>query len=250
LKTLAIAAALAACCCGRAFAGPPFLTDDPVPVGYRDYETYVFITTDVSQTGTTAQGPAMEFNYGIAPNTQFHVQTPFVFNTPSGGSATSGYGDTEVGVKYRFIQETASMPQVAVFPAAEFATGNAAAGLGTGRTWYRLPMWAQKSWGPWTTYAGGGYAINDAPGQRSYAFGGWLLQRDFGKYLTLGGEMYDQGASTIAGRYSTFYNVGGYLKPSDTVNVLFSVGHSVAGEDHAVAYFGLYFDWGPRQDAK
>lgn len=241
MNRLAIAAALTACCCGRAFAGPPFLTDDPVPVDFHDYEIYLSVSSDVAPTGTTASGPVVEVTYGIAPNTQFSVQAPYVFYTPAGGSATSGYGDTEVGLKYRFVQETRWSPQIATYPAIEVPTGNAAAGLGNGRAWYRLPLWAQKSWGPWTSYGGGGYAINDAPGQRSYAFGGWQVQRDIGRYVTLGGEIYYQGATTAIGRYSTFYNVGGYFKPNDKVNVLFSIGHSFAGEDHAVGYLGLYF---------
>lgn len=241
MKRITIAAALAACCCGRAAAAPPFLTDDPVPVEYHDGEVYVFTSTDVSSAATTANGPAIEVTYGIAPNTQVSVQAPYVFYAPHGGVQSSGYGDTEAALKYRFVQETRWSPQIAVYPAVEFATGNAAAGLGNGRTWYSLPVWAQKSWGRWTTDAGGGYAIDNAPGQRNYAFGGWMLERDFSTYLTLGGEFYYQGATTAGGRYSTLYNVGGYLKPSDTVNVLFSIGHSIAGDDHAVGYVGLYF---------
>jgi len=60
-------------------------------------------------------------------------------------------------------------------------------------------MWLQKSWGPWTTYGGGGYVINPAPGQRNYCFGGWLLQRDFSERLTLGGEFFAQGKSSDVG---------------------------------------------------
>ncbi|HZZ00742.1 MAG TPA: hypothetical protein VFE36_14335 [Candidatus Baltobacteraceae bacterium] len=241
MKRIAIAVVLAAGCYGRAIAGPPFLTDDPVPVEFHDYEVYLSASSDVSAAGTTVDGPVVEVTYGVAPNTQLSVAAPYAFQTPTGGSATSGYGDTEVGLKYRFVQETRWSPQIATYPAIELPSGNAAAGLGNGRTWYRLPVWAQKSWGPWTSYGGGGYAFNDAPGQRSYAFGGWQVQRNAGKALTLGGEIYYQGATTIGGRYETFYNVGGYYKPSDTVNVLFSVGHTIAGDDHAIGYIGLYF---------
>jgi hypothetical protein len=56
-------------------------------------------------------------------------------------------------------------------------------------------LWLQKSFGPWTTY-GGGAALNSAPGQRDYPFGGWLVQRDFGKHLTLGREFFAQGRDT------------------------------------------------------
>ena len=89
MKRLAIAAALAACCCGRTLAGPPFLTDDPVPVDYRDYEIYLSASSDVAPNGTTVDGPVVEVTYGIARNTQLSVQAPYVFETPVGAAAAS-----------------------------------------------------------------------------------------------------------------------------------------------------------------
>lgn len=230
----------------RAVAGPPFLTDDPAPVDYQHYEGYVFTTTDTNDGGNVTNGPAIEFNYGVVPNVQLHLVVPNTFSDPVGGPHTSGLGDTEFGIKFRFIQETSGRPQIGVFPMAEIATGNAGLGLGNGRTWFRLPIWIQKSWGPWTTYGGGGYAIDTAAGMRNYDFGGWLVQRDFGEHWTLGGEVFSQGATTTDGQFTTLYNVGGYYKPNDTVNILFSLGHSIAGERHAIGYFGLYFTWGPK----
>ena len=39
-----------------------------------------------------------------------------------------------------------------------------------------LPLWLQKSWGPWTTYGGGGFGFNTARGGRNWAFLGWQAQ--------------------------------------------------------------------------
>ena len=41
----------------------------------------------------------------------------------------------------------------------ELPTGSATKGLGVGKTWYKVPLWAQKSFGPWTTYGGGGETV-------------------------------------------------------------------------------------------
>ena len=109
---------------------------------------------------------------------------------------------------------------------AEVATGSAARGLGNGRTWYRLPLWVQKSWGPWTSYGGGG--------------------RDFSSRLTLGGEVFRQTAQVIGGRDYTLANLGGYYNFTPDFSLLFSGGRSIAGEQHTVAYLGLYWTWGPR----
>lgn len=230
---------------GGAYAGPPFLTDDPQPVGYHHFEFYTFFTLDKAPDGTTTDAPAFEFNYGPLPNVQLHVLAPYTFLSPSAAPTVSGVGDTELGVKYRFVQETNGRPQIGIFPMAEIPTGNADDGIGNGRTWYRLPLWIQKSYGPWTTYGGGGYALNSAPGMRNYPFGGWLVQRDLSSHLTLGGEIYSEGAQQVGQRWSTFYNVGGYIAPTQRFNILFSVGHTISGESHAIAYFALYWTGGP-----
>ena len=230
---------------GQAQAGPPFLTDDPEPVDYGHYEVYLFGTRDASSSGTTVTGPAIEFNAGILPNVQFHIAAPEAKLWPTGGPFASGYGDTEVGLKYRFLEETPHAPQVGIFPMAEIATGSASNGIGNGVTWYRLPLWIQKSWGPWTTYGGGGWVLNSAPGMRNYPFGGWLVQRDLSSKVTLGAEVFTQGSSGLGGAAYTVYNVGGYYNPTPHLSVLFSVGHSFIGAQHAVGYFGLYYTFLP-----
>ena len=62
------------------------------------------------------------------------------------------------------------MPQVAVFPAIFFPTRVGSRRLGAGHVIGFLPVWAQKSFGEWTTYGGGGYWINqdEATGERTF----------------------------------------------------------------------------------
>ena len=224
-------------------AGPPFLTDDPVPVDLGHHEFYLFSTLDKVKDGSTISAPAFEYNYGILPETQAHIVFPFVTSAPDGGPTTFGPGDTELGIKYRFVQETDNFPQLGVFPMLEVATGDESRGLGNGRTWAKFPIWAQKSWEKWTTYGGGGYALNQAPGQRDYFFAGWLLQRELSEQLTLGGEIFTQGKTESGGRPSTFYNFGGFYNFTKDFSLLFTVGHTLAGESHLISYLGLYWTW-------
>jgi hypothetical protein len=108
-----------------AVAGPPFRTDDPEPVEYQNYEFYTFTTGTHISGDTSGFGPAWEFNYGLIPNGQFHVIAPVAFDQPAGSSAVFGYGDTELGFKYRFIQEDEKgwRPMVGIFPLLELPTG-------------------------------------------------------------------------------------------------------------------------------
>ena len=130
---------------------------------------------------------------------------------------------------------------------AELPTGDASRGLGNGRTWFGLPIWLQKSWGPWTTYGGGGAALNSAPGQRNYPFGGWLVQRNFGKHLTLGGEIFAQGPDTDSDNGFAALNFGGFYNVTEHFSLLFTGGHTVAGDRHTLWYFGLYGTWRRRK---
>lgn len=224
-----------------AHAGPPFQTDDPEPVGFRHYEAYFFGTFDRAGGATFSQMPSVEFNWGAAPNVQLHIIVPGTYLSPGGAY---GIGDTELGVKYRFVQESGRRPEVGIFPLVELPTGNSRLGLGNGQVWARLPVWAQKSYGPWTTYGGVGYQINHAPGMKDSMFAGWLLQRQISKRLTLGGEAYHQSSQTAGGRQSTFADAGGYYNFRQNLSLLFMLGHTVSGERHAVGYLGLYYTWG------
>ena len=226
------------------FSGLPFLTDDPEPVEFKHWEAYLFSTVDVARKQTDTTGPAFEFNVGALPNLQVHLVIPLAYASPSDAPNAYGFGDTELGLKYRFIQEADHRPMVGVFPMLEIPTGDAGRGLGNGRAWWRLPMWLQKSWGPWTTYGGGGYVINPAPGQRNYCFGGWLLQRDFSERLTLGGEFFAQGKSSDDIRSFAVFNLGGYFKITPNFQLLFSGGYTLAGGRHTVGYLGLYWTGG------
>ena len=246
LQRLLSVALLSVLSVATAHAGPPFFTDDPEPVDYQHNEFYVFSTLDQSNGSNVIQGPAIEYNRGVAPNTQFHVVLPFSYFSPATGGSAFGFGDIEVGIKYRFVDETNDRPQIGIFPMAELASGSAGRGLGNGSTWYRLPLWIQKSWGPWTSYGGAGLDINHAPGMGDSTFGGWLLQRTLGSRLTLGGELFRQNAQVIGERGYTLVNLGGYYNFTPDFSLLFSAGRSLAGEQHTVAYLGLYWTWAGR----
>ena len=154
-------------------------------------------------------------------------------------------GDIEAGVKYRLVDESKRGPEIGVFPLLELPSGDQNKGLGNGRTWTKLPVWLQKSWGSWTTYGGGGYAYNPAPGQRNYFFGGDLIQKSITPKLTLGGELFLQGADAVDGRSFVIANLGGQYNFTPDFSLLFSAGHSIQGERHQIYYVSLYRTWGP-----
>ena len=177
---------------------------------------------------------------GAAPNLQLHIVIPGAYLT---SPKAYGIGDVELGAKYRLLRETAKCPQIGIFPMLEVPSGDSRRGLGNGQLWARLPVWVQKSKGPWTTYGGVGYQINRAPGMKSSKFAGWLVQRKVTKRLVLGVEVYYQGAQTVGARQTTFTDAGGYYNIRENLSVLFMLGHTVSGDRHAIGYLGLYHTW-------
>ncbi|HEX5430718.1 MAG TPA: hypothetical protein VFW83_02030 [Bryobacteraceae bacterium] len=233
----------------RAWAGPPFQTDDPEPIDYQHYEFYTFASSDGTPLETDLTGPATEFNWGALPNIHLHVIVPALTIMPSDEPREFGLGDIETGIKYRFVQETKHRPMIGTFTMFEVPSGNADRGLGVGKLWFKLPIWIQKSFGPWTTYGGGGETlIHGVPGYRNFPFAGWLIQRDLGKKWTLGTEAFyhgPEGDATPQTRSSTLVDFGGYYKFRDPgFQLLFAYGHNVAGQTENYAYFGLYWTWG------
>jgi hypothetical protein len=248
-------------CAKPIFAGPPFQTDDPDPVDYHHYEFYVFGNADGTGVEMDTAGPAAEFNWGILPNTQFHIIVPLVAIVPSNeakyapsgvGPSEFGLGDIEIGVKYRYLKETKHRPMIGTFTMLEVPSGNYNLGLGVGKVWAKLPVWVQKSFGPWTTYGGVGEQIVPQTGYNNFTYGGWLLQRDIGKKWTLGGEVFSHGAEGIATpqiRGSTLIDAGGYYYIRNPgFQVLFCYGHAVGGLPETYAYVGLYWTWGGSKD--
>jgi outer membrane putative beta-barrel porin/alpha-amylase len=232
-----------------AWAGPPFTTDDPEPVEYQHWEVYVASQLAHDKDGWSGTSPHIEVNYGAIPNLQLHLIAPVSFTALSHEATRFGYGDTELGVKYRFFEETDHLPQMGVFPLIELPTGNRKRGLGSGHTQAFLPLWLQKSFGAWTTYGGGGYWINPGKDSRDWWFTGWLLQREITSKLTLGTEIFHETPNEKGGESDTKLNFGGIYNFTDMYHLLFSAGHTVQGPSATQAYLAFQITFGPKKQS-
>lgn len=224
---------------GRAWAGNPFVTDDPEPVDLGHGEVFIGGTYAQNALGSNGTGQ-FEVNYGAFEETQLHVILTGAFNMPNGSLATSGVGDMELGVKYRFVKEEAGVPQIGTFLKLDLPTGNAAQGLGMGTTRLMLPLWFQKSWGPWTTYGGGGYWFNWGPGGRGWAFLGWELQRDLSPQVTLGGEFFYQTAQMEGGFDTLSGDLGLIVNLDDHSHPMISVGGDLVNPVNTLFGYAAY----------
>jgi Putative MetA-pathway of phenol degradation len=242
--------------------GPPYQTDDPVPVDLHHYEFYIFGAADGTPVEMDSSGPAFEFNWGALPRVQVHAILPWGVVAPSNnpvylpsgtGPTEFGLTDMELGVKIAFIKESKYIPQIGSFTIFELPTGNADKGLGVGKVWYKLPIWLQKKVGPWTFDGGVGYEVVPQTGYRNFLYTGWLVKKKLSDRLELGVEVFahgPEGSATPQTGASTLIDVGGYyhFKNHPGQQFLFCYGHSVAGQTENYAYVGMYWTWGKDKD--
>ena len=243
--------------------GPPFQTDDPVPVDFHHYEFYIFGGADGTPAEMDSTGPAFEFNWGAVPRVQLHAILPwggiFPSNSPvysPGGMGPSAFGltDVELGVKLAIFKETKMTPQIGTFTMFEMPTGNYDNGLGVGKVWYKLPLWLQKNEGKWLFDGGAGETVVPQTGYHDFPYGGFLVKRELSEKLELAAEVFSHGGEGFAAaqtQSSTMIDAGGYwhLKKEPDTEFLFAYGHSIAGQTENYAYAGLYWTWG-RDDKK
>lgn len=224
-------------------AGAPFLTNDPNP-GQRDlFMVYVYANmfdTTIEEYEPFLKAPVVEFDWTPIKNLQLSIAFPMAWATVTANS-NKGFGDIDLGLTYRFIEESEYMPEFAIAPGMTLPTGNAKRDLGNGKSEYNIPIWLQKNWGPWTVYGGGGWAFNSEPGNTNYPFGGMVVERQITDKLRLGLESFSQGAETPNGEYTVILNAGGSYRFTDALTFMLSAGHSIAGLDSTVAYLGFFW---------
>jgi len=222
------------------WAGPPFATDDPEPPELGHWEIFLGATALQVQDDFSATAPFLAVNWGGLPDVQFSLTAPVAFNSPTGFNSAYGMGDTQLSVKYRFLHETEGMPQAAFFPQVNLPTGDAGKGLGEGQYPIYLPLWFQKSWGPWCSFGGGGYWINPGSGNKNWVFLGWALQRDLSPLVTLGGEIFYHGASASGQIDNMGFNIGGNLNFDPVNHLVFSAGRDLFQPGNQLTAFLAY----------
>ncbi len=228
-----------------AMAGPPFVTDDPEPVEWRHWEIYLASQGSRDDLGWSGTAPHVELNYGLVPEVQVHVIAPWVLTVHDHGRSRFGYGDTETGIKLRFVRETSRRPQVGTFPILDLATGSASAGTGAGHGRLFLPLWVQKSHGAWTTYGGGGYATGLGADRSHSWLLSWEVQRQVTSVLTVGGEFFHAAAPGGEPASESAFDLGLILDLSPRHHLLLSVGRDLSGPVRFQEYAGWQLTWGP-----
>ena len=227
-----------------AVAGPPYVTDDPQPTDEGHYEIYAFTSGATTIDDTNGQA-GIDFNYGGARNLQLTMVVPFAYDSPASGRGATGLGDIELAAKYRFLSQETSGIDLAIFPRVFLPTSSNAM-LGAKHPSLFIPFFAQKDWGDWGAFGGGGCTINRGGNSQDFCQWGLVVTRRLTDELQLGLEVYHQTPDQRGARQTTGIGLGAIYDLSEHYHLMASAGPGVQNAsttNRASWYVALLFTY-------
>jgi hypothetical protein len=188
-----------------AWAGPPYVTDDPEPTDFKRFEIYLFANGSDARDGSEA-ATGIDFNYGAAPDLQLTALLPLAYENPLGASSATGLGNIELAAKYRFLHQAQTGWDVAVFP--RYILPSVSSHVGDQHSSIVLPIWLEKDWDTWSTFGGGGCVIQHESDLKNFCLAGWALTRTVLQRLQIGLELVYRSADTPGGHASAAMGAG------------------------------------------
>lgn len=216
-------------------AGPPYLTDDPVPTDPGRWEIYAFAAGEGRHSDLDGDA-GLDLNYGPVEGVQLTATLPYSFSHSKVDGWLSGAGDVELGVKYRVIGDGKAGVSVAIFPRVILPTASHSPGE---RARFLLPIWVGKDFaGGTSAFGGGGFMINPGLGNRNFWQAAVAVTHDVGKSTSVGAEITRQGADVVGGSSQTRAGVGAILHLSDRYAILMSGGPTWADRQTSYHFYG------------
>jgi hypothetical protein len=126
----------------HAQGGPPLVTDDPDTPGNGNWEINAAIIAAKHQQHWDLAAPDLDINYGWGEHVQLKVDLNWAAADSANGSRMSGFGATDFGVKWRFVDQEKSGYALSIYPQllTNFSPSSAARGLTTNNREFFLPV--------------------------------------------------------------------------------------------------------------
>jgi len=227
---------------GSAFAGPPLLTDDPDTPGDKHWEINVAFVLNKYQTESTYDTPNLDLNYGVGNNIQIKYEVPWLILHEQGIGTQTGLGNSNFGVKWRFLNEEQYGVNMSTYPQYEFhsITSSVNKGLVEEGTNLLLPVEVSKKMGPVLIDGEVGYTIEQQH-EDEWLYG-FFIGYDVRENLTILGEIHCITAKGI-NKNDAVFNVGTQWDFTKNYGLLASAGRSLANgasdEPNLLLYLGL-----------
>ncbi len=225
--------------------GPPLITDDPGTPGDGLWEVNVaFSVEKTSEKEWFFEAPLLDINYGVGENIQLKFEVPWVFSHEEGESTRNGLGNSELGVKWRFLDQEDHYVDMSVYPQFSFnnPTSSADRGLVDEGTDLFIPFQLERRFGSFSLNPEVGFLIRQE-GREEWAYG-LALGYEIPHGLELLGEIHGEADNGLH-KHRVVFNAGGRWEMTDTVKLLVAAGRGLRGapadEPEFLGYFGLQF---------
>jgi hypothetical protein len=147
-------------CAAHAQGAPPLLTNDPGTPGNGNWEINLGVMPVLRQNQDVFQVAQIDVNFGLGERIQLTYEIPFVLQNQAGQPAQTGWSNSTIGVKWRFIDDKSGW-SASIFPQLEPPGLGAAVktGIANGGTRLLFPVEITKSVGPINLGFEAGYFI-------------------------------------------------------------------------------------------
>lgn len=211
----------------RAQGGPPMITDDTGTVPRGHWEINMAFTVERGADGRLFGVPLADINYGLSKNTQIKVEIPWLVMHRNGQPSVHGLGNTNIGVRWRFRDETDHHRiAMSIYPQIEFnnPTSSVRRGLVDKGPEFLMPLQWQTQVGKFGIGGDVGYRFKRGPDDLIYGF---IVGREIKEGVELLGEVHGTGPRNTLGDSEIVYNFGSRVKLSSHTTLLLSAGKSV-----------------------
>jgi len=126
----------------HAQGGPPLVTDDPDTPGNGNWEINAAIIGAKHQRHWDLAAPDLDINYGWGDHVQLKVDVSWASEDSEHDRRMSGFGATDFGVKWRFVDQERAGFALSVYPQllTNLSPSSAARGLTTNNREFLLPI--------------------------------------------------------------------------------------------------------------
>lgn len=217
--------------------GPPMITDDTGTVPKGHWEINSAFTIERGSDGRSFGTPLLDINYGLSKNTQLKVEFPWLVIHRNGQPAAHGLGNTNIGVRWRFRDETKKQRvALSIYPQFEFnnPTSSVRRGIVDRGPEFLLPLQWQTQVGKYGINGDVGYRFKRGTDEIIY---GVAVGRKFRELVELLGEIHGTGERTEFSKSEIVFNLGTRIRLNNNVSLITSAGKSLR-KNYAPRFIG------------
>jgi hypothetical protein len=222
--------------------GPPMMTDDPGTPGDGNWEINIAWTFEHSGSTTEHEAPLVDAAYGVGDRVQLKYEVPWIVADASGQGARGGLGNSNFGVKWRFIDAGDDGWRMSTFPQVIFrnpGSGSVERGLAEAGTTVLLPFEFERAFSVLAVNFDVGHVWH-SQGAGEW-FGGIAIGREMSERLELMAELHAD-ATARMDRSALTINLGMRWTATERGRLIMSVGQDlhnhISGHEAAVGYVG------------